>query len=134
MIDQVLTVDPNLINDVKYDEKGLVPAIVQDMDNGEILMMAYANKESLQLTIDSGLATFWSRSRQEIWTKGATSGNTIQVEAILLDCDGDTLVFLAHPSGPACHTGDHTCFSRVLAKEVKPMTTGCSGCAGCGGH
>jgi phosphoribosyl-AMP cyclohydrolase len=98
----------------KYDERGLVPAIVQDASSGEVLMLAYMNAEALGRTLASGQAHFWSRSRQELWHKGATSGNVQQVVEIRIDCDEDTLLLRVHPAGPACHTGNRTCFYRAL--------------------
>ena len=98
-----------------FDERGLVPTICQDAESGEVLMLAYMNEESLRRTRDSGEAWFWSRSRQELWHKGATSGNVLTVDSILVDCDGDALVVKVHPAGPACHTGERTCFYRSLA-------------------
>ena len=103
----------NMLNP-KYDERGLVPAIVQDASNGEVLMLAYMNAEALERTLASGQTHFWSRSRQELWHKGATSGNVQQVVEIRIDCDEDTLLLRVHPSGPACHTGNRTCFYREL--------------------
>lgn len=98
----------------KYDERGLVPAIVQDADFGDVLMLAYMNAEALERTLATGQAHFWSRSRQELWHKGATSGNVQEVLDIRIDCDEDTLLLLVHPAGPACHTGNRTCFYREL--------------------
>lgn len=97
-----------------FDEHGLVPAICQDMGTGEVLMLAYMNEESLRLTRESGEVWFWSRSRQELWHKGATSGNVLTLDSILVDCDGDALVLKVHPAGPACHTSERTCFYRSL--------------------
>ena len=99
---------------VKFDAQGLVTAVVQDARSLEVLMVAWMNREALDRTIELGQAVFWSRSRREIWHKGATSGNFIDVEGILVDCDGDTLVLLARPHGPACHTGARTCFFQRL--------------------
>jgi phosphoribosylformimino-5-aminoimidazole carboxamide ribotide isomerase len=93
---------------------GLIPVVVQDIDSKEILMQAYANKKALQKTIDSRKATFWSRSRKELWVKGLTSGNTQEVKKILFDCDGDSLIYLVKPKGPACHTNERTCFFREI--------------------
>ena len=93
-----------------FDERGLVPCIVQDWHTGEVLTLAYMNAESLALTRSTGEVHFYSRSRQELWHKGATSGNTMAVRAIRYDCDGDTLLALVEPAGPACHTGARTCF------------------------
>jgi len=97
----------------KYDERGLVPAIVQDAETGQVLMLAYMNAEALQRTLETGEAHFWSRSRQELWHKGATSGNVQQVVEIRIDCDEDTLLLRVRPAGPACHTGSTSCFYRV---------------------
>lgn len=106
---------PSLDN-LKWDEKGLIPAIVQDATTKQVLMMAYMNAESLQKTLDTGEAVFWSRSRGEIWHKGATSGNTQKVVSIAIDCDEDTLLILVNPNGPACHTGAISCFYRELSE------------------
>jgi len=102
----------SLIDEVRFDERGLVPAIVQAAATGEVLMLAYMNRESLVKTIETGETWFWSRSRGELWHKGATSGNTQRVVAIAVDCDGDTLLVKVEPQGPACHTGAPTCFFR----------------------
>jgi phosphoribosyl-AMP cyclohydrolase len=101
---------------VKYDANGLVPAIVQDAETKDVLMMAYMNAESLRLTVETGETWFWSRSRKELWHKGATSGNVQKVVEIKIDCDADTLLILVHPAGAACHTGNQTCFYRELDK------------------
>ncbi len=98
------------VEDVKFDERGLIPAIVQDARTREVLMLAYMNAESLRRTLEHGETWFWSRSRAEMWHKGAASGNTQRVRDVRLDCDGDTLVVLVEPAGPACHTGARTCF------------------------
>ena len=102
----------SLIDEVRFDERGLVPAIVQAAATGEVLMLAYMSRESLVKTIETGETWFWSRSRGELWHKGATSGNTQRVVAIAVDCDGDTLLVKVEPQGPACHTGAPTCFFR----------------------
>jgi phosphoribosyl-AMP cyclohydrolase/phosphoribosyl-ATP pyrophosphohydrolase/phosphoribosyl-AMP cyclohydrolase len=102
------------MQEIKFDANGLIPAIVQDADTREVLMLAYMNSESLQLTIQKGETVFWSRSRRELWNKGATSGNVQRVVEICLDCDADTLLIRVHPAGPACHTGNQTCFYRSL--------------------
>lgn len=102
---------------LKYDQNGLIPAIVQDADSGQVLMLAYMNAESLQETMRTGETHFWSRSRQELWHKGSTSGNIQRVVEIAVDCDADTLLVRVQPAGPACHTGAITCFYRPLAKE-----------------
>jgi Phosphoribosyl-AMP cyclohydrolase len=102
----------SLIDEVRFDECGLVPAIVQAAATGEVLMLAYMSRESLVKTIETGETWFWSRSRGELWHKGATSGNTQRVVEIAVDCDGDTLLVKVEPQGPACHTGARTCFFR----------------------
>jgi phosphoribosyl-ATP pyrophosphohydrolase/phosphoribosyl-AMP cyclohydrolase len=102
---------------LKYNDKGLIPVIVQDADNGEVLMLAYADKESLKRTVDSGEVWFYSRSRQELWHKGATSGSILKVKSIAKDCDSDTILIRAEPAGPACHTGNRSCFFQKLEKK-----------------
>ena len=102
---------------LQFDENGLIPVVVQDASSGEVLMLAYMNAESLRRTLESGQAWFWSRSRQELWHKGATSGNFLNVKAILKDCDEDALVLKVEPEGPACHTGNRSCFFRTLEEE-----------------
>ncbi len=97
---------------VSFDERGLVPCIVQDWRSGEVLMLAYMNAEALELTRQTGEMHFWSRSRAELWRKGATSGNVQRVKAIRYDCDEDALLAIVEPAGPACHTGERTCFYR----------------------
>ena len=99
---------------LKYDEKGLMPVIIQDANNDEILMFAFMNAESLRLTLEKGTVWFWSRSRQELWNKGATSGNYLTVREIWKDCDEDVLLIKADPAGPVCHTGNRSCFYRNL--------------------
>jgi phosphoribosyl-AMP cyclohydrolase len=96
------------------DKIELIPAIAQDAATGEVLMLAYMNQESLAITIESGRATYWSRSRDELWEKGATSGHTQKVISIALDCDGDALLLKVEQIGAACHTGDRTCFHREI--------------------
>jgi len=105
---------------LRFDENGLIPAIVQDASSGEVLMLAYMNAESLRRTLASGQAWFWSRSRQELWHKGATSGSFLNVKAILKDCDEDALVVKVEPLGPACHTGERSCFYRELEEAAYP--------------
>lgn len=100
--------------EIKYDANGLVPAIVQDADTNEVLTLAYMNQESLRLTLEKGETYFWSRSRGELWHKGATSGNIQRVVEVRVDCDADTLLIRVHPAGPACHTGNQTCFYRSM--------------------
>lgn len=99
---------------IKFDKNGLIPAIVQDSQNKDVLMLAYMNTDSLQKTLETGETWFWSRSRGELWHKGETSGNTQKVTEIRYDCDADTLLVLVEPAGPACHTGAQTCFFRTL--------------------
>lgn len=103
--------------ELKYGDQGLIPAVVQDINTKEVLMVAYMNQKSLQKTLESGETTFFSRSRQELWHKGETSGNTQKVEEIYYDCDKDTLLVLVEPAGPACHTGNRSCFYRKLAES-----------------
>ena len=103
-----------LVNEIKYDANGLIPAIVQDAETKDVLMMAYMNAESLRLTLEKGETVFWSRSRSELWHKGATSGNIQRVVEIRVDCDADTLLVFVNPAGPACHTGNQTCFYRNI--------------------
>lgn len=99
---------------IRYDEKGLVPAIVQDAGTGEVLTLAYMNKESLQLSIEKGETVFFSRSRNELWHKGETSGNTQKITEMKYDCDQDAIVVRVVPAGPACHTGATSCFSETI--------------------
>jgi phosphoribosyl-AMP cyclohydrolase / phosphoribosyl-ATP pyrophosphohydrolase len=107
-------------SEIAYDERGLVPCIVQDWRTGEVLTLAYMNAESLRLTRQTGEIHFFSRSRQALWHKGATSGNTQAVKAIRYDCDGDALLALVEPTGPACHTGERTCFHRGELEPPAP--------------
>ena len=102
------------LSEIRFDANGLVPAIVQDVETKEVLMLAYMNRESLQLTMEKGETYFWSRSRKELWHKGDTSGNLQHVVDICVDCDADTLLIRVHPEGPACHTGNQTCFYRNI--------------------
>ncbi len=99
---------------LKWDDRGLIPAVVQDAASGKVLMVAWMNAESLRLTLETGETHFWSRSRRELWHKGATSGNTQRVVEIWVDCDADTLLVQVEPAGPACHTGAQSCFFRQL--------------------
>jgi len=103
---------------VKFDDKGLIPAIVQDAKTGEVLMVAYMNQESLEKTLSSGQAWFYSRSRQELWHKGATSGNYLNVKKVFIDCDEDTVLLQVDATGPVCHTGNRSCFFRELGRGL----------------
>ncbi len=103
--------------ELKWDERGLLPAVVQSAGSGDVLMVAWMNAESLQRTRASGEAWFWSRSRAELWHKGATSGNVLRVQEIRVDCDADTLLLRVEAAGPACHTGAQSCFYRALEAE-----------------
>jgi phosphoribosyl-AMP cyclohydrolase / phosphoribosyl-ATP pyrophosphohydrolase len=108
---------------VSYDSRGLTPCVVQDWSTGEVLMLGYMNEEALRRTRQSGDLHLWSRSRGEPWHKGATSGNVQKVRALRLDCDGDTLLALVEPAGPACHTGERTCFHRGELEPAAPHET-----------
>jgi phosphoribosyl-AMP cyclohydrolase / phosphoribosyl-ATP pyrophosphohydrolase len=103
-----------LLSEINFDSNGLIPAIVQDAETNEVLMMAYMNAESLRLTMETGETWFWSRSRDVLWHKGETSGNIQRVAEVRVDCDADTLLVRVRPAGPACHTGNRTCFYRAL--------------------
>ena len=107
------TIDPQ-VEVLLKDPAALIPAIVQDISNNEVLMLAYMNSESLALTLSTGKATYWSRSRNELWVKGATSGHFQEVHSVSLDCDGDALLLKVTQTGVACHTGDRTCFHTPL--------------------
>lgn len=98
----------------KFDANGLIPAVVQQEGTGEVLMVAWMNEESLRLTVETGTTWFWSRSRQELWNKGATSGNMQQMRRLLVDCDADTLLVVVDSPSPACHTGHRSCFYREV--------------------
>ena len=112
-------VDPDvLIARLAWDADGLIPAVVQDAASGQVLMVAWMNAEALRRTLETGETHFWSRSRGELWHKGATSGNTQAVTGIWADCDGDTLLVQVRPAGPACHTGAVSCFFRTLEDLV----------------
>lgn len=105
------------LDGLKFDEKGLMPAVVQDHISGEVLMVAYMNKEALLKTLETGKAHYWSRSRQKLWLKGETSGHYQYVKSVKIDCDGDALLILVEQKGSACHTGQYSCFYRTLGKE-----------------
>lgn len=108
----------SLLDAVKFDKDGLVPAIAQDAETGKVLMLAYMNRESLEITLKERKMCYWSRSRKELWRKGATSGNTQDVKEILIDCDGDALVFKITQKGGACHTGYESCFFRKVEDDL----------------
>ena len=110
------------VNDLKYNESGLIPAIVTDARTGKVLMLAYMNKESLEITLNEERTCFYSRSRQELWRKGETSGNVQNVVSIATDCDLDTLLISVIPAGPACHTGNESCFFNTVYEGAEPFT------------
>ncbi len=110
------------INELKYNEKGLIPAIVTDARTGKVLMLAYMNKESLEITLKEERTCFFSRSRNELWRKGETSGNVQNIVSIATDCDKDTLLINVIPAGPACHTGNETCFFNSIVENSAPFT------------
>jgi phosphoribosyl-ATP pyrophosphohydrolase/phosphoribosyl-AMP cyclohydrolase len=105
-----------MTDQIHYDARGLAPAVVQDAETGQVLMLAWMNAEAVQKTLETGEAHFWSRSRRELWHKGATSGNVQRVAEIRLDCDADALLLRVRPAGPACHTGEVSCFYRTLGE------------------
>jgi phosphoribosyl-ATP pyrophosphohydrolase/phosphoribosyl-AMP cyclohydrolase len=107
----------NALDVIRYDERGLVPAIAQDANTGEVLMLAYANEEAIEKTMETGEAHYYSRSRGELWHKGETSGNIQRVVEVRLDCDGDALLYRVEPTGPACHTGAYSCFFTPLGSS-----------------
>ena len=109
-----------MLDELTFDERGLVPCVAQDFASGEVLTLAYANEESLRLTLETGELHFYSRSREEIWRKGETSGNVLRLRQLRYDCDGDAIVALVEPSGPACHTGERSCFFRAIDGEPEP--------------
>lgn len=105
------------MSNLKFNEKGLIPGIIQDADTGDVLMLGYMNEESIRRTLSSGEVWFFSRSRQELWHKGATSGNKLIVRELWRDCDNDTILVKAKPTGPVCHTGNQSCFFENLTEE-----------------
>lgn len=113
-----------LLQQARYNAEGLVPAIAQQWDSGEVLMMAWMDRAALERTLTTGEATYWSRSRGEQWIKGTTSGNVQRVRSIALDCDGDTVLLRVEQTGGACHTGDRTCFDAVRVDLADPSSTG----------
>ena len=108
------------VDSLKFDANGLIPAIVQDFHTNKVLMMAYMNRESLEISLEEMQTCFWSRSRRELWRKGETSGNIQKIIAISADCDADTLLVEVIPAGPACHTGENTCFFQPLCEDISP--------------
>src|SRR5690606_29787004 len=112
-----------LEEEIKWDGSGLIPAVVQDYQSKEVLMLAYMNKESLKLSIESGTTWFWSRSRNELWNKGATSGHTQRIVSMAYDCDGDTMLVRVEQQGPACHTGSYSCFYNSVEVSGAPAPT-----------
>ena len=108
-----------MIKNLKFNEKGLIPAIAQDADTGEVLMLGYMNEEALRLTLSGDDVWFYSRSRQELWHKGATSGNYLNVKKVLVDCDDDTVLLQVDATGPVCHTGNRSCFFRELSGGLR---------------
>ena len=118
-----ISVTPDQLAAVRYDANGLVPAIVQAHDTHQILMMAWMNEQTLRLTFDEGRTVFWSRSRQEVWRKGETSGEVQHVREAYYDCDGDALLFVVQQDGDgACHTGSYSCFFRAFGPDTRPAT------------
>ena len=112
--------DPRIAERLRPDERGLLPVIVQSIDSGEVLMLAWMDAEALRRTLSSGQATYWSRRRAQYWVKGETSGNSQRVSQVLLDCDGDSILLRVQQTGPACHTGAQTCFFTQLPAEPGP--------------
>ena len=114
----MLKCNRELLEEIDFDKgQGLVPVVVQDEKSGNVLMVAYANREAIERTISTGYAHYYSRSRQKIWKKGETSGNVQKVKRILLDCDSDTLLYVVEQKGVACHTGEYSCFFRTVAER-----------------
>jgi phosphoribosyl-AMP cyclohydrolase len=112
-----------MLESIKWNERGLIPVIVQDANTQQVLMMAYMNAEAFQKTLEIGETVFWSRSRNELWHKGATSGNIQKVKSMYIDCDADTLLIFVEPAGPACHTGETSCFYRTIDEFSQEITS-----------
>ncbi|MDP8940188.1 MAG: bifunctional phosphoribosyl-AMP cyclohydrolase/phosphoribosyl-ATP diphosphatase HisIE [Actinomycetota bacterium] len=112
------------VENIRFDENGLVPVVAQDVHTGEVLTLAYANREAVEKTLAGGEAHYYSRSRQELWRKGATSGNTQSVAEVRLDCDADALLYRVEAHGPACHTGERTCFFTTVAGDAVGVAVG----------
>ena len=110
--------EPAGLDELRFDDRGLIPAIVQDAENGDVLMMAWMNRESLRRTLEERRTVFRSRSRRELWRKGDTSGHVQHVEEVRVDCDGDVLLVRVHQVGAACHTGERSCFFRELSSSM----------------
>ncbi len=113
-----------MLEQLKFDQEGLIPAIAQDAESGEVLMLAYMNAEALRRTLESGLATYWSRSRGELWVKGETSGHFQKVKEVRVDCDGDAILLRVEQIGAACHTGYRSCFYRRVTDDQQLETLG----------
>lgn len=111
-----MSLPEDLLTRLKFDSAGLIPAVVQDAQNGDVLMVAWVNEEALEHTLATRQGTYWSRSRNELWVKGLTSGHTQKVIDVLIDCDGDTLLYIVEQVGAACHTGTRTCFTPLEEK------------------
>ena len=107
----------SIVDQIKFDDKGLVPAVTQDAETGDVLMVAYMNREAFEKTLETGLAHYWSRSRNELWKKGATSGHVQKVQSVRIDCDADTVLLRVTQEGGACHEGYHSCFFREVDGE-----------------
>lgn len=115
------------VENIRFDDHGLVPVVAQDVNTGEVLTLAYASREAVEKTLESGEAHYYSRSRDELWRKGETSGNTQRVAEVRLDCDADSLLYRVEPRGPACHTGERSCFFTTLAGEGVGVATDAGG-------
>jgi phosphoribosyl-AMP cyclohydrolase len=120
----VTSLDPSISARLKRNEAGLVPAVVQQHDTGEVLMLGWMDDEALHRTLTTGRGTYWSRSREEYWVKGETSGHAQHVVEVRLDCDGDTILVKVDQDGPACHTGDRTCFDADLLIDLSSRARG----------
>lgn len=116
--------NPVDLGDLRYDDRGLITVVVQDVATGTVLMVAWADREAVKRTLESGQGWFWSRSRQELWHKGATSGNTLEVVEVRADCDADTLLYRVHPAGPTCHRGSRSCFEPPPSDGTDDQETG----------
>ncbi len=120
MVSVTQTLDPEIAARLRTDDQGLLPVVVQSIDTGAVLMLAWMDAEALSRTISSGQATYWSRSRQQYWVKGESSGHRQKVHQVMLDCDGDSILLRVEQSGPACHTGSPTCFFTPLPLDPAP--------------